>query len=87
MGRITGIAGYKTIDQMVALEKISYSDNKGNRIHMVRTLNDKEIVGYGIKVWESEFSLEDSNCDGIMDKATIFNNPVFPPDCWYGERI
>ena len=81
----TGVAGYKTIDKMVYLEKSEFHDFSGNKIFMVQTLPDKEIVGYGIKVWESEFSLEDSNCDGTMDKVSIYNDPVFPPDCWYGR--
>jgi len=85
--RITGVAGYKTIDKMVKLEKISYKDFLNNKIHMVRTLPNRSIVGYGIKVWESEFALEDTNCDGVMDKVFLYNAPVFPPDCFYKEAI
>ena len=73
-----GIAGYKTIDEMVRLERISFKDFHGNKIFMVRILPNKTIVGYGIKVWDSEFALEDSNCDGVMDKVLLYNDPVFP---------
>ncbi len=80
-----GVAGYKTIDEMVKLEKISFKDFHGNKIFMVRILPDKKVVGYGIKVWESKFSLEDSNCDGIMDKVGLYSDLVFPPDCFHPD--
>lgn len=89
---ITGIAGYKSLDKMVELEKITfvsdaYLGEEGNKIFMVRIIDTKQIVGYGIKVWESRFSLEDSDCDGVMDKVGIYNKPVFPPNCFYAEAI
>lgn len=83
----TGIAGYKSLDKIARLEKISFVDDSNNRIHMIRTLPNKDIVGYGIKVWESEFSLEDSDCDGVMDIVGIYNKSVFPPNCFYKEAI
>ena len=86
----TGVAGFKTIDKMVRLKKTVFESLDGqiiNLVQIVRESGRKDIVGYGIKVYESEFSLEDSNCDGVMDKVGLYNDPVFPPDCWDRETI
>lgn len=93
--RKVGIAGYKTIDRLVRLEKLIFNHPLG-KINMVRIQETKQIVGYGIKhmyvdsdgqsKW-AEFSLEDSDCDGVMDKVFEYQTPVFPPDCFFYEKL
>lgn len=86
---IVGIAGYNTIDKMVPLRKTIFISKKGSKIHMVEIIEQEKkpvIVGFGISI-RNEYSIEDTDCDGIFETVRLYNDLVFPPDCFSREKI
>ncbi len=86
---LTGIAGYETIDESVGLLKMIFKDSDGNTANMIQILSMKEeldIVGFSFDIDSHRYAIEDSDCDGIFDDVKLYDDLVFPPDCFHPTK-